>query len=101
MAETTKIERNPLVDPKPGDWITGVGLSGRRNEIRIDFVAPDEVSFVRFLDGDEDILDRAQPRRLPLARYRAEAPSGAVLWRAEDGPRPSPRPDDFLDEART
>jgi hypothetical protein len=75
--------RNPLVDPKPGDWIAGTGPKGPQ-EIRIDWIGKDEVYMVRFRDREQEGV----AFRMAIESYREQAVTGRVVWRTEDGLRP-------------
>jgi hypothetical protein len=81
-------DRNPLTDPRPGDWFGGRNLQGQDREVRIDFVdvVADEtqVRCAAFLPGSDEAFSLFS---MNLHDFRAAAvrQGARVLWRAEDG----------------
>lgn len=85
MAETTNIERSPLVDPAPGDWIEVRDPDGPLWEVRVDMVKDGWVYVARY---DAHTEEPAGLRRVELAHYQRDAVGGRVIWRTEEGTRP-------------
>lgn len=69
----TQVERDPRVDPRPGDVLTN-----GRTVVRIDLVPPtfDGVGFVRWIEGDDE---DGHAGRLSLPRFRVAAAGAEVI----------------------
>jgi hypothetical protein len=80
--------RNPLTDPRPGDWFGGQNLQGQDREVRVDFVddvaGETQVRCAAFLPGSDEAFSLFS---VNLHDFRAAAvrQCARVLWRSEDG----------------
>ena len=72
-------ERDPRVDPEPGDWLEHDGI-----EVRVDRVSNGWVFFARFRAADGSDAEAIALVRISLYDYRVQADGARVLRRAEE-----------------
>lgn len=75
------MERDPRIDPRAGDVLTGLGDDGVRRGLIVDSVSKGQVYFWRTISEVEDKVQHGEHWRITLERWAQEAANAEVIRR--------------------